>query len=313
MHVLRGLDRVVAGRGGFLSIGNFDGVHRGHQRILTTLVQRARDAGVYATAMTFDPHPIQLLAPQRAPPCLTPLDRKAQLIAQCGVDALIVVETTPDLLRLTPREFFEEIIRDRLAVRGLVEGPNFCFGRDRTGDVGTLAALCTEGAASLEVVEPVTVNGVTVSSSAIRRAIREGRLRDAVEMLGHPYQLAGRVVAGAQRGRQIGFPTANLADVGNLLPLDGVYAGISEVGGRSLPAAVHLGPNPTFGEQQRKLEVHLLGFTGSLYDSELTVDLLQEVRGTTKFGSREALVAQLEQDVTQVAEIVEQYRSERHE
>ena len=311
MHVVRGLDAAEPGRGRLLAIGNFDGVHRGHQRILSTLVRRALAAGLPATAMTFDPHPIQLLAPQRAPPHLTTLARKTELIARCGVDELLIVETTPALLQLTPREFFEQVVVGQLHAHGLVEGPNFCFGRDRAGDVAVLASLCHSAGATLEVVEPVSEGDVIVSSSSIRRAIGEGRLQDAVAMLGHAYQVSGRVVAGAQRGREIGFPTANLAEVANLLPPDGVYAGVCDAGGTSFPAAVHLGPNPTFGEQLRKLEVHLVGYSGSLYDAELAVELLAEVRGTRTFSGREALVTQLQQDVARVVAIADECRGSR--
>jgi riboflavin kinase/FMN adenylyltransferase len=328
MLSLRGFDETSAARGGFLSIGNFDGVHRGHQAILNTLVAQARREGAPAVVLTFDPHPIQLLAPDRAPPALTTLPRKSELIERCGVDVLIVVETTRTLLDWTPEEFFERIVIDTLQARGLVEGPNFCFGRGRTGDITRLEELCRQSGRSLAVVAPITVPGATVSSSAIRLAISRGRLAEAATMLGRPYQVEGLVAAGAARGEALGFPTANLTGVSTLLPPDGVYAGLVElprevdaasVGGsprspdcrmQHYPAAVHLGPNPTFSEAHRKLEVHLVGFQGNLYGRSLRVDLMDRIRDIQRFQTREALQQQLQQDIAQIVERVRPWMPE---
>ena len=257
-----GFENREAYRGALLSIGNFDGVHRGHQQIISTLVAAARKIDRPAVVMTFDPHPIRILAPDRAPPQLSSLDRKAELLEDLGVDCLIAMPTDRALLDLSPDDFFSRIVRDEIAAAGLVEGENFCFGRDRAGTVETLERLCGDAGISLTVVDHVALNGDVVSSSAIRKAVTEGRLSDAVSMLGHPYRLRGRVVAGASRGSEIGFPTANLADVETLLPADGVYAGVGRVGGARYAAAVHLGSNPTFGESERKLEVHLIDYSG---------------------------------------------------
>lgn len=322
MLSVRGFDETSAARGGYLSIGNFDGVHRGHQAILHTLATQARREGVPAVVLTFDPHPIQLLAPDRAPPALTTLPRRSELIERCGVDVLIVVETTRELLNWTPEEFFERIVVDTLQARGLVEGPNFCFGRGRAGDIGRLDELCRQSGRSLTVVSPIALQGTTVSSSAIRLAISQGRLADAVSMLGHPHQVEGLVAPGAQRGESLGFPTANLTGVRTLLPPDGVYAGLVELprdvdvaapsgasgrsdgGTQTYPAAVHLGPNPTFSEADRKLEVHLVGFQGNLYGRSLRVDLVDRVRDIQRFQTREALQRQLQQDIAQIVERV---------
>ena len=304
MIVLRGFDESPAGRGGYLSIGNFDGVHRGHQAILGTLVARARQAGAPAVVMTFDPHPIQLLAPERAPPVLTTLARKTELIAACGVDVLIIVPTALDLLALTADEFFERIICGRLSARGLVEGPNFCFGRDRAGDVSRLQQLCHAAGRELAIVEPVNLDSRIVSSSTIRRAVSEGRMADAVAMLGNPYQVEGQVAPGARRGRDLGFPTANLTGATTLLPRDGVYAGITRLGDQSFASAIHVGPNPTFGEAERKFEVHIIDFDGDLYGRNLRVDLLARIRDTESFGGLDALRQQLQRDVARARDLV---------
>jgi len=318
MLSLRGISNSGPARHGLIALGNFDGVHRGHRAILDELVRQARAAAAPAVAVTFEPHPIQLLAPHRAPPLLTVPQRKAELIAARGVDVLIVLETTPDLLRLTAEEFFDRIIGETLAARGLVEGPNFCFGRDRRGDIPRLQQLCADSGRSLTVVPPVLLEGVTVSSSAIRQALREGRIPAAVAMLGSPYRLSGIVEPGAERGRELGFPTANLGGIGTLLPPDGVYAGIvalpessaepSAINRRHAcdrsmlrsPVAVHIGSNPTFGEARRKVEAHIVGYQGDLYGAVLDVDLLDRIRETRQFPDRDALIRQLDQDIAAV-------------
>jgi riboflavin kinase/FMN adenylyltransferase len=311
MIVQRGFEDVSACRGGYVSIGNFDGVHRGHQRILSTLTAQARREGAPAVAFTFDPPPVRILAPDRAPPNLSTVEWKAELIAACGVDVLISYPTDRAFLSLTPQEFFDRVVRQELQARGLVEGPNFFFGRDRTGNVETLREMCAAAGLAFEVVTAVTTPAGLVSSSAIRAAVNAGRMREAVEMLGHPYRLTGRVERGAARGRTLGFPTANLAGVTTLLPPNGVYAGLVQPsgGGKPYAAAAHLGPNATFGESARKLEVHLLdydggGEAGELYDQTLAVDLLDRVRDTMKFPGPEALQRQLKADVERVRELV---------
>lgn len=303
MIVQRGFEQPSDWRGGQLSIGNFDGVHRGHQAILRELVRQARAAGGPAVVLTFDPHPISILAPAHAPPTLTTLARKTELIARCGVDCLIVYPTSTELLSLTPEEFFQRIVRGTLEARGLVEGPNFFFGRDRRGNVAVLRDFCHGAGMSLRVAPPAVQDGETISSSAIRRAIAAGEVGRAVAMLGHPYEIEGEVVTGAKRGRDIGFPTANLAAVATLLPPNGVYAGWATVDGSPYAAAVHLGPNPTFGEQDRKLEVHLIGYSGDLYGQRLAVELLDRVRETRKFDGLAALKSQLAADVARVKEL----------
>ncbi|MEX1095865.1 MAG: bifunctional riboflavin kinase/FAD synthetase [Planctomycetales bacterium] len=306
MRLLRGFDETAGYRGGCLSIGNFDGVHRGHRAIIDLLVRRARAAAAPAVVLTFDPHPISLLRPESAPPNLTTTEHKAELLDRSGVDFVIAYPTDRALLELAPEEFFERIVRERLAARGLVEGPDFFFGRGRSGHVATLRRLCEAAGLTLDVAAHfVGAGGRVVSSSAIRELIAAGRMTEAVEALGHPYRLAGRIVAGAGRGRALGFPTANLAGIETLLPADGVYAGLARVGGESHPAAVHVGANPTFGEGERKVECHLLDFTGPLPGPTLAVDLRARLRDTRKFAGPDALQAQLAADCEQVRELVD--------
>lgn len=303
MKLLHGFTEPQAYRGGFVAIGNFDGVHRGHQTMAALLVERAQAERVPAVVLTFDPPPVELLRPGQVPPRLSTLDQKARLLAECGVEVVIAYRTDRDLLNLTPGEFFERIVLGELDARGLVEGPNFFFGRDRAGDIPMLRTLCDKAGRSLDVVSPVKVGERLVSSSEIRSLIGTGRLRDAVEMLGHPYHLSGTVARGAGRGRSLGIPTANLQQIETLIPPDGVYAGVARHGESEYPAAVHIGANTTFGEQQRNFEVHLLDFAGDLYGERLEVGLLDRVRDTAKFASGEELKRQLARDLERVREV----------
>jgi riboflavin kinase/FMN adenylyltransferase len=228
----------------------------------------------------------------------TPADR-AELLQALGADHVVVLRTTPELLALTPEAFFEQFLRRRMQVKGVVEGGDFGFGRGRSGNVSTLERLCREAGVALAVVPAVEVAGGPVSSSRVRAALEGGDIAATREMLGRPYRLHGRVDIGQKRGRVLGFPTANLGPLATLAPGDGVYAVRAHHAGASWPGAANVGPNPTFGEQQRKVEVHLIGFTGDLYGRDLTVDFLARLRDTRPFAGVDELRAQLHRDVEQ--------------
>ncbi len=304
MTLLRRFEKPELYRGGYVSIGNFDGVHRGHQEIAHHLAERSRREGVPAVVLTFDPHPLMLLRPAQVPPNLTTLEQKAELLEHAGITCVIAYPTDKNLLQLTPSEFVDSILVGQLAAKGIVEGPNFCFGKDRKGDIDTLRDLCRDRSILLEVAEPVGGARTMVSSSTIRSRIAAGEIADAVQLLGHPYRMEGTVVSGARRGQQIGFPTANITGIKTLLPTDGVYAGRAVVGGRELAAAVNIGPNPTFHEAARKVEVHLLDYAGDLYGQTLAVDLIARVRDVRKFAGRDELIAQIAKDVANVRDLV---------
>ncbi len=299
MKLLRQLtDLPLELRRGAVSIGNFDGVHLGHARIVERVIAKARELGGPALIFTFDPHPVRILRPRDTPPPLTWTDRKAALLAELGIDAVIAYPTDEDLLRLTPREFFQRIVRDRLDARAMVEGPNFYFGRARSGTIDVLTQLTSEFGIGLDVVEPLKVDGDYVSSSRIRRLLGQGRVDQARELLTQPYRIRGMVVHGAGRGAKLGFGTANLDAIDTLLPSPGVYAGRAFVNNTRWPAAINVGPNPTFGEQAVKVEVHLVGWDGRpLYGEPLEVDFLVPLRNIQRFAEIEQLKQQLQKDV----------------
>ncbi len=284
-------------RGGALTIGNFDGVHRGHAALLDRTHQEAQRTGRLSLALTFEPHPLQVLRPQQFPPPLTPTDERAALVQTLGIDHVIVLRATPELLHLSAEEFFSRVLVDRFAVGILVEGTNFGFGRNRSGNVATLIELCHQAQVHLEIVPPLTLEGAPVSSSRIRTALLQGAVAEAAHLLGRPYRLTGRVTLGQQRGRLLGFPTANLTDFTTLIPADGVYAVRVPWRGKLCAGAANIGPNPTFGENVRKVEVHLLDFEGDLYDQRLSLDFVERLRDTRPFHGVQELLKQLQNDV----------------
>lgn len=300
MKLLHGFDDPPAYQGGYVSIGNFDGVHCGHRVMIARLIERARLDNVPAVVMTFSPHPISILRPEAAPPPLTTLQRKAQLLAECGVDCVLAYPTDWELLRLTPDEFFQSIILNRFRARGLVEGENFFYGHDRAGTVHKLRTACDAARLSLDVITPVQIGSRVVSSSVIRKLIAEGEVAEAADLLGTNYMVRGQVTTGAARGRTLGIPTANLVDIETEIPRDGVYAGRTCWQGQSYRAAINVGPNPTFSETRRKFEVHLLDFQGHLYGQCLEVEFVRRLRETQSFASVEDLLKQLQADLSAV-------------
>lgn len=280
-----------------MAIGNFDGVHLGHARIVERLLERAKEVGGPAIVFTFDPHPVRLLRPEHAPPPLTWTDRKADLLSQLGVDAMLAYPTDDALLALSPQDFFSRIVRESLAAKAMVEGPNFYFGRNRAGTIDVLRELCDGSGISLDIVEPLQASGDFVSSSRVRKLIQAGDVSSAAELLTQPYRIRGMVTHGAARGAKLGFPTANLDAIDTLLPALGVYAGRAVLPDQSWPAAINIGPNPTFGEQAVKVEVHLIGFSGSLYGQPIEVDFISRLRDIRRFASVEELKKQLAEDV----------------
>src|SRR3954463_11800225 len=301
MHIIRQLDSLPsAARGGAVAIGNFDGVHRGHVTIVKRLLERAEAVGGPAIVFTFDPHPVRLLRPDQCPPPLTWTERKAELLAAQGVDWIIAYPTDEALLQLSAADFFQHIVRDALAAKALVEGPNFYFGHNREGTIQRLAELSAAGGITLHILPPVAIGGQIVSSSRVRELIRGGDVEQALKLLSAPYRIRGMVTHGAGRGAKIGFPTANLSAIDTLLPALGVYAGRAIVGGVSYPAAINLGPSPTFGDAMIRVEVHLIGFAEPLYGQPLEVDFLARLRDIRPFDSPAALVEQLNRDTDQV-------------
>jgi riboflavin kinase/FMN adenylyltransferase len=290
-------------RQGAVSIGNFDGVHRGHAVLIAELRNQARNVGGPAVAVTFDPPPLRLLRPQHFQPPLTTIPQRAALLREQGADHVLILQTTPEMLRLSAPDFFERVVRNGLAAKAMVEGINFGFGRNREGNVDTLRTLCREAGLDFLIVPPEERSGGIVSSSRVRTALLQGDVRSAVELLGRPYRVEGRVGTGQQRGQRIGFPTANLEHVETLIPLDGVYAVRVYHDNGVWPGAANIGPNPTFGENARKIEVHLIDFQGDLLGKTLGVEFIERLRDTRPFATVAQLVEQIRLDVERAARV----------
>jgi riboflavin kinase/FMN adenylyltransferase len=255
---------------------------------------------------TFDPHPATLLRPDAGIQKLVTADHKLELLEQLGVDAVITFPTDRQFLELSAGAFFENIVLSGLGAGAIVEGPDFAFGKNREGTIEQLGKLCTEQQIVLEVVEPVEFNGEVVSSSRLRRLVGEGELKTVNQMLTSPFRIRGKIQRGSGRGEQLGFPTANLAGVETLLPGDGVYAGCGYIDGQCWPAAVNIGTNPTFDEETAKLEVHLVGFSGSRYGEMIDVQLLERLRDVRRFENAVELQSQIEADVDQACQLAKQ-------
>jgi riboflavin kinase/FMN adenylyltransferase len=287
-----------------MSIGNFDGIHLGHRSLLAMADRLRVSSPGGVTVVTFEPHPLTVLRPADAPPQLTPLQLKQAILEEAGVDTLVLLPPTREVLGLTAEQFWRMIV-DEVRPAHLIEGESFTFGKGRGGTMETLRAWAAGSSVQLHVAQPVravllNLSIVTVSSSLIRWLIALGRVRDAAICLGRPYRLRGEVVKGHQRGRTIGTPTANLRISGQLVPADGVYAGRAVVDGVTYPAAVSIGTLPTFEGGTRQIEAHLLDFSGDLYGHELTLDCTDWVREQRKYSSIDALREQIARDVESV-------------
>jgi riboflavin kinase / FMN adenylyltransferase len=291
-------------RGGVLTIGNFDGVHTGHQALLAEAARQGLAGNPPSVAVTFDPHPALLLRPDRAGPFLTTIADRVALLQQYGIDHVLVLQTSAALLQLTAAEFFEQIIVAQLKAHGLIEGFSFGFGRGREGTTDVLHELCKKYGVGLTLMPPQTLLGQAVSSSRVRAELLAGNVEVVRELLGRPYRITGVVGTGQKRGAALGYPTANLHEIATLLPGNGVYVVRALHEGKAWPAAANVGPNPTFGEDARKVEAHLLGFAGSLYGQCLSLHFIKKIRDTKPFASAKELIGQIQNDVVDVRKIL---------
>jgi len=298
MRTIRGLESYPPeARPAAVALGVFDGVHLAHRAILGAAVEHALDGGLASVVCTFDVHPLEVLQPGRAPAPLSTLGERLDLIAATGIQATVVVAFTPELASMEAEAFVKDVLLERLRARQVVVGFNHTFGRGARGDARLLRALGERLGFSAHVVEPLVVDGVPVSSTGIRAALRTGEVDRAARYLGRPYDVAGEVVAGAGRGRTLGFPTANLRPDRPVLLPPGVYACRATVDGEQRAAVVNIGVRPTFGEHEVLIEAHLLDFTGGLYGRRLTLAFAGRLREERKFPGIEALRAQIAQDV----------------
>ena len=310
MNIHHGLEQVDL-ENVVLTIGNFDGVHRGHQAILEAGRRRAESAGTQLVAMTFEPHPATVLAPDRVPARLTPIDEKLRLLKAHGASSTVIVKSEARFFDIEADAFLRTWVLPRFRPMAMVEGASFRYGHHQAGNVETLIAAGTALGFEVEIVEPIRVGlggtpGTVISSSLIRHLIRSGTVDQAAMCLGRPYALIGEVIKGAGRGRTIGIPTANLRIEDQLVPAEGVYAGIATFDAQRLAAAVSIGKTPTFGAGALAVEAHLVGFDPDLYGKTVRIELLEWIRSQQQFDGKDALVAQINRDIEHTAAVFQQ-------
>jgi riboflavin kinase/FMN adenylyltransferase len=280
-----------------LALGNFDGVHRGHRKILDRLNRVAGERGVTSVVMTFDPHPPRVVRPDKAPPLLMTTAQKLEAIANAGVQGAAIVRFTADLSRWDPETFVRNVLVDWLRVSEVWVGANFLFGHDRAGNFSMLRVLGARYGFKAEKIDPVRYKDFVVSSTRIRRLISEARVDEAGALLGHQYFVDGKIVLGDQRGRTIGFPTANLCTANELLPPNGVYATTVTIDGVVLPSVTNIGVRPTIDDSGRvSIETHIFNFSRDLYGSAVRVGFVQRLRDERAFDSLDALKLQIAAD-----------------
>lgn len=306
MKVVTGWDNIPAQlRGAYVTIGNFDGVHRGHQYIFDRLCEEARIEKAPTVVITFDPHPKMIIHPERRPfYLLTTLEEKIFYISCHGVEACVIIPFTKEFSQMTAGDFVGRILVEKLGVRKVVIGHDYTFGRGKEGNEAFLIERGNRWGFTVEVIPPFTLNGVVVSSTRIREAILAGNVSIAAMYLGRPYHVKGTIIAGHHRGSKLGFPTANIAPEKILVPADGVYAVRVHLGGVMYGGVMNIGTNPTFDDGERSLEVFLLDFTGEIYGREIEVLFIERLRGERKFPSPEELIKQIATDVDRAKEIL---------
>jgi len=289
-----------------VAIGNFDGVHRGHQKILERVSRRAAERGGTPLVLTFEPHPPRVVRPDKAPPLLMTQGQKAAALARSGVAGVANVRFTLDVSHWEPERFVREVLVEWLHAAEVWVGANFLFGRDRSGNFTLLRTLGAQHGFRVEKIDPVRYKEFIVSSTRVRRLVSEGRVDEAAALLGRHYILEGRVGEGAARGRVLGFPTANLVTENELLPPDGVYATFAMFDGRTRGAVTNIGLRPTFGQGSRTVETHVLDFSGDLYGVRLELAFVQRLRDERSFAGLDALTAQITSDIRRARDLFRQ-------
>ena len=280
-----------------LTIGNFDGVHLGHAKLLQRVRERAAAAALTSAALTFDPHPRRVLMGNAAPPAITMLEHKLECIEASGIQLAVVLPFTRELAAREPEDFVREILVEGLCLKHLVIGYDYAFGKGRRGNFETLSALGQKYGFGAERLDPVIINGAVVSSTRIRDMVQAGNVWDVRPLLGRFHQVRGIVAHGQKRGRKLGFPTANVAVRDELVPLGGVYAVWVDVDGTLHPGVANIGKNPTFGEFDMSVEAHILDYKGKIYGDPIRVHFVQRIRSEKKFSGPEELITRIREDV----------------
>lgn len=304
MDIIRGMNQIKRPfNRPVAALGNFDGVHLGHQRIFERVREEALQSGGEGVVITFEPHPLKVLSPSHCPPLLTPFRKKMMLIEKSGIQTVLCIDFTLDFARLTPLQFVEDVLVRSLNPRKVIVGYNYHFGQKKSGDARTLKDLCRRFQIDVEVMEGFKKDGLIVSSSKIRELVRTGRIEEASRLLGRDYLLVGKVIEGARRGRSLGFPTANLEMTDELYPPNGVYAVEVIWNDQAFPGVANIGRNPTFQPNESAMagrvtvEVHILNFNRMIYGEEIQINFKKRIRDEIRFESSAQLIEQIQKDI----------------
>ena len=287
-----------------LTLGNFDGVHLGHQAIFKKIVERAKTIGGTSIAFTFEPHPLKVLAPERSPKLLNTFHGKMRLFEHSGIEAVICANFNRSFADQNPEDFAREVLHKLIGVKEVYVGYDYAFGKGREGSIQSLKNMGRACGFEVGVIEPVRVDGIVVSSSAVRDLLSNGKVEEAARFLGRHYSIEGEIVHGAHRGQQLGFPTANLKTANEMIPGFGVYAVVARIQERTIKGVASIGIRPTFDSGPVSIEVYLFDFHEDLYGREIDVFFVKRLRGKQKFSSAEALIAQIRKDVQDAHEVL---------
>lgn len=297
MKVFESLDIAVKFANPILTIGNYDGLHLGHRRIIERIKLKAREHNGTSMLMTFHPHPLTILKPEKFVGLITPLHVKIRLIEEAGIDVLFIVPFTEEFHRISPELFVDSFLMEKLGIKGLIVGYDFKFGKGGKGNVEYLAFKSTEYGFFFEIQAAITLDGEKVGSNRIRKMIQDGDVGKAAAHLGRPYMIEGTVIKGDGRGRTIGFPTINLKSDSPLIPKRGVYISMVEIDGKNFSAVTNIGYNPTFDGQGLTIETYILDFSQDLYGREIVLYFLNRIRDEVKFSSVDELKGRIWKDV----------------
>jgi riboflavin kinase/FMN adenylyltransferase len=278
-----------------VAIGNFDGIHRGHQKIIRVLLTTAEKEGLYPLLLTFHPHPAEILTDRKIE-LLQTLEQRLDEIKRSGVQMVVVISFDHAFAQVSPEEFIQTIIQQKLKAKMVVVGENFRFGKEREGDVNKLSGLAEKYGFSVQSVPPLIIDDSVVSSSLIRNLLHQGKIESANRLIGRPYEIEGPVIRGKSRGKKLGFPTANIHPLNDITP-PGVFVSKITVGSQILPSVTHVGSKPTFGEKEIMVESYIIDYDDSLYDKKLRLQFLKKLREEKKFDTPEALSLQIKNDL----------------
>ncbi len=293
-----------------LTLGNFDGLHLGHQELVKMIIRRAREIGALSMVVTFRPHPLKVLAPEKCPPLISIYEEKIKLFERLGIDVLVKIPFTLEFAAMAPEDFVRDVLCGTLGAKEIFVGYNYRFGRGREGDIRTLIGLGKKYGFAVKEIEQIAVDGEVISSTKIRTLLREGDVEHAAKLLGRTYAITGIVVKGDGRGKGLGFPTANIAPKHSIIPADGVYAVRLVVRERAYDGIANIGMRPTFNKKVLAIEVHVFDFNEDLYGEDISLYFIRKIREEKKFKGPEALVAQIKTDIEVAKEILASHPAE---